>query len=433
MKSDLDRIQKAFKVLLSGTLILSFMGVVNTLMIAKDIGSELFGVFAILTSYSLIIDKLVNFQSWQGFIKYSTGYINDTNDIIDIDGIHRVTNSCFILDLITALLGFIIGIMLLPYLISYFSWDEVIDLDVRALYFFMFSMLFKFSSFSLGIFRIFDRHNLQIKSNFYAILIRSIVISTLYFYDSKIEYYLVTWAITESLLNLTLTINALKYLNKKSGRAFSFRNGLVKNNNLYKFVAWTNLSSIIDLPAKELDVMLVGILTNDKEAGFYKLAKQCMTLIGRLASPLYQVVYPIQVKYINNGDYKLALILSGKISKQIAIAAPIIITISYLFGPELIDKYMGETYIGLGMIAVIAIGVKSLDVIFTTYHSLFIAFGYVKLNAFILVIANIIMLIMFFLLVPTGGSEYALYCLASQAIITFVLKYTYIKWKLNER
>lgn len=419
-----SELRKAFSILLSGTLIVSVLGFISTALIARSLGSDIFGIFAIMTSLTLIIDKLINFQTWQGLIHFGAKYLSNNNEIIDEIKFKKTVNSFFMLDIITSILGFLFSILIISYIYNYFSWPPEYW---NYIIIYLFSLLFKFSSFSLGIYRLFNKHYLQMKISTLVTIIRLVLILFLYYYESTLGFYLIAWALTEVILNITLTVNAFKIIKSKYIKKNQFSVGINKKMELFRFSFWTNVAGIVDLPAKELDTLIVGFLAGDKEAGFYKLAKQCMSMIGRLASPLYQAIYPIQVKIITDNKKRDALKLTKSVSLKITLFSFIFIAISYFIIDDLIITFLGTSYKDLIFIAFVAICIKSIDIIFTAYHALFIAYGFVKQNVILLSITNLALIIGFFILIPIGGSELAIYCIGFQAIITFLLKYIYIK------
>lgn len=429
MKRELLELKKSFSILLGGTLVASVIGLLNTAIIARSLSPELFGIFAILISFTLIIDKLVNFQSWQGLIKYISPFINDDKNFTDVDSASKVINSCILLDIITAIVGYFLSIAIIEFLFNHFNWSKIEIFEVEM---FLFTMLFKFSSFSLGLYRVLNKNQTQVYINIFCAILRLLIVIFLAFNNSGIKDYLYAWAVTEAIQNVLLCVYAIRLVNSRCKSKIRFKAGLYSDSSLYKFVVWTNITAVVDLPAKELDVFLVGLLSGEKEAGFYKLAKQCMALVGRCASPLYQAIYPIQVKFITNHDPISAVKISNTASKKLLILSSFIVIFCFIFAEQAIVFLLGSEYYSLVDIAILAVAIKALDTIFTTYHSLFIAFGYVRQSVIILMISNFIMLIGFYLYVPSWGSLAALYCILFQAIMTFSLKFIYIKGIINE-
>ncbi|MBA6342127.1 oligosaccharide flippase family protein [Colwellia sp. MB02u-10] len=422
---DYNNLKKAFLVLLGGTLTASILGFISIGMVARGLGLESFGIFAIITSYLLIIDKLVNFQSWQALIKF--GSIAQESSLDEPEKkmeIQKVSAFCFSIDIFTALIGFLLAIFLAAPLCSYFEWNNDIYFMILI---YSCSMLFKFSSFGIGLFRLLNRHSLQAKIIVISAIVKFILTFIAFVLEQGLLIYLIIWGGTDILLNLLITFYAFILLNSVTGSKKPFSAGLGFNKKLVHFVLWTNLSGLIDLPAKELDVMFVGILTSEKEAGLYKLAKQVMAMVGRLVSPLYQSIYPIQARNISKGTIQAAITLTNKVSIKLFSASAVVILLGYFALGDIVILILGEGYRALIPIALLALIVKSLDAIFTSYHSLFIAFGYVKQNVLILLFANTLLIIGFYITIPKWGVDAALYCIAFQAFITLILKLIYIK------
>jgi len=423
--SEYNNLKKAFLVLLGGTLTASILGFISIGLVARGLGLENFGVFAIITSYLLIIDKLVNFQSWQALIKFGSiaqeFSLDEPEKKIEIQ---KVSAFCFSIDIFTALIGFLLAILLADLLCSYFEWDSDIYFTLLI---YSCSMLFKFSSFGLGLFRLFNRHSLQAKIIVISAIVKFILTFIAFVLEQGLFTYLIIWGVTDILLNLLITLYAFLLLNSVTDSKNPFSAGFGFNKKLVHFVLWTNVSGLIDLPAKELDVMFVGILTSEKEAGLYKLAKQVMAMVGRLASPIYQSIYPIQVSNISKGTIQAAITLTNNVSIKLFSASAVVILLGYFALGDIVILILGESYRALIPIALLALIVKSLDTIFTSYHSLFIAFGYVKQNVLILLFANTLLVIGFYITVPYWGVDAALYCIAFQAFITLILKLIYIK------
>lgn len=419
--NELSRLKNSFFALLGGTFFSSVLGFFSIGLIAKGLGLEQFGIFALCLSIVAVIDKVVNFQSWQALIKFGTDYLNNKkyNEFL------RLVKFCILIDSITALLGLLIALIISPLIVMYFSWG---DDSQTVLNIIIISLIFKFSSFSLGVFRLFDRNKEQALVQVYSSVIKLSLIGGCYLLDANVVYYALAWTISELVLNLCLSIQAILILKSKNKKWF-FPFDITMDKKVFKFVFWTNLTSLVDLPAKELDVVLLSVLTNETQAGLYRLAKQAMTIIGRLIGPLYQSIYPIQTDFIEKKKIADVMSFTKNITLKIGAFSILPILFSYFLMEYFVLNTLGREYIELIPIAIFAIFIKCIDVIFTLYHSLFIAFGYVKKNVQIVLVANIIMMLLFLIIVPIYGTYAAIACLFIQSMITFAWKYRY----MNER
>ena len=68
----LKRLFKNSSILFSGNLWVSILGLASFALTAKALGTEQFGLLVLVTTYVLLIDKLVNFQAWRALIKFGS-------------------------------------------------------------------------------------------------------------------------------------------------------------------------------------------------------------------------------------------------------------------------------------------------------------------------------------------------------------------------
>ncbi len=56
--------------LLSGNVTAAILGFISLSIAARALGRSQLGVLALIQAYVMVVDRLVNFQSWQALIKY---------------------------------------------------------------------------------------------------------------------------------------------------------------------------------------------------------------------------------------------------------------------------------------------------------------------------------------------------------------------------
>ena len=93
-------------VLLSGNLVSVLFDFVSLVVTARALGPTWFGVFVLIQTYVLVVDNLVNFQSWQAVIKYGA----DTLDEGDPDHFKSLIKFGTILDIASAIIATVIAI-----------------------------------------------------------------------------------------------------------------------------------------------------------------------------------------------------------------------------------------------------------------------------------------------------------------------------------
>ncbi len=66
--------------LLSGNMIAWILGLITFAITARILGPTQFGIFVLITTYVTIVDKILNFQSWQALIKYGAEVLEKKNN-----------------------------------------------------------------------------------------------------------------------------------------------------------------------------------------------------------------------------------------------------------------------------------------------------------------------------------------------------------------
>jgi O-antigen/teichoic acid export membrane protein len=283
----------------------------------------------------------------------------------------------------------------------------------------------KISGTALGVFRLLEDYWAQVYVQLGASCVK--VALVLWGVSSGWDIYgfLVAWALSEIVMHLGLII--LAFYRYRLHRGFSvFGYGARLRREVVRFMVWTNLAVAADLPAKELDVVLVGVLAGEREAGFYKIAKQGMALVGKLSSPLYQAIYPVQARMLAGKDRSGAIGITLKAASLLLLVSAVLVLVAWPVLPVAVPFVLGGEYGAVWSLFLFAVVVKSLDNVFTTVHSLFVAMGYVRANLVILLVANSVMLAGFWLFVPDFGAFAALSCLAAQAVMVLLMKVLFI-------
>ena len=94
--------------LVGGDTVSAVLGVLTFAITARALGTEKLGMLILIDAYVRIVDKLVNFQSWQFMIKYGS----DALAAKDPSGFKALVKLGTIVDSLTALLGCAIAIAL---------------------------------------------------------------------------------------------------------------------------------------------------------------------------------------------------------------------------------------------------------------------------------------------------------------------------------
>ena len=299
--------------LLSGNMIAWILGLITFAITARILGPTQFGIFVLITTYVTIVDKILNFQSWQALIKYGAEVLEKKNN----DSFKSIVKFCTLLDVATAVLGTIVSIMAASWVGQWLSWESETVL-MAAIYSFV--ILFNISGTPTGVLRLFNRFRLFAVQNIVTATIKFVGILIIYFTGASLWFVLILWMITTILGQLLLFGLGWRELHKRGFERTSMapiRDISTQHPGIWEFVLTTNLNSSIRLGSRELDTMLVGGFVGVEGAGLYKIAKQIAAIPAMLSDPLYQVIYPDLSRLWARGEikaFKQLLLRSGLVA-----------------------------------------------------------------------------------------------------------------------
>lgn len=378
----MKKLLKNASILLSGNVIVQIFGLLSLVLTTRLLGAELFGVLVVIQTYVQIFDRLFNFQSWQALIKYGVEALEE-NDTEEFKGYIKFGT---ILDLSTAFVATILA------LISVHFFGPLLGLNpeqvfIAALY--SGTIFFQLKGTPTAILRIFDKFKMFAYQEVISSIIKllGIIVATLLHADILIVA--LVWMITDVvgyLLLLFLGHYVLYCQNIGKWWKSKIKNG----KDIFRFTWWTNLTSALDLPVKQFDMIIVSSVISFEAVSIYKVFKQVSNIIGKFADPIYQAIYPQLVELIANNKLKKAYNFALKSGLLISgILSPIILIVVVL-SPYWLDVIFGEIYATAWWILGIYLVLRLISVTFICIHPLFVAMGYVKKNITILFFTNLL-------------------------------------------
>ncbi|WP_156854430.1 lipopolysaccharide biosynthesis protein [Oceanobacillus sp. AG] len=379
----LKKLLKNASVLLSGNIVSQVIGMITLVFSTRLLGPELFGVLVVIQTYILIVDSIVNFQSWQALIKFGVEALEKT----DQEKFKGYIKFGTILDVSTAIIATLIAIVSIQFvgpLVLGLNSEQTLMASVYSL-----TILFHLSGTPTAVLRIYNKFKMFAYQQVISALIRliGIIIATLI--GADLWAVLMVWMLSEVVGHIILLVLGHLVLHTKDIRKW-WSSPIVNGKEIFKFTCWTNLTSMLDVPVKQLDIIMVSTVISFEAVSIYKVFKQVSNVIGKVADPIFQAIYPQLVQLITAKKYKRSLKFSLKSGFIIsAILTPIIIIIVSL-SPIWLDILFGELYASAWHILAIYLTLRLLSVAFICIHPLFIAMGLVKKNVLILFFTNLI-------------------------------------------
>lgn len=365
------------------------MTVFTTMAVIWALGDTNNGIFVLAQSYMNIVDGLINFQSWQAVIKYGSECIENK----DYEELSSIIKIGMIVDFVTAAAGTVVAIAIIPILGSFFNW--VPELQTCA-FIFSLEIVFHFSGASVGVLRLLNRFKLvAIQKNVVAAVK---LLGVIVFWVSGIKQLIplvIVYVCADIIGHLLLTAMSLHVLYKSEHLSVK---GVLQSNTakirkkFWGFAFWTNLTSSVDIPAKQMDVFILSGISYEIVSVF-KLYKQIGNILVQLSVPISQAIMPQFSELVAQKKLKECYSVMMKIRKWTLMVMLPITAIVTIVSPWLLNKFFGELYAKYFYILMFYLLSRSFALSYTSIHQLFVSMGKVQENFIYTVIANVVYLI----------------------------------------
>lgn len=338
------RFRRLFKnagMLLGGNAGASVLAVASTALTARALGPESFGILVLITTYTLVVDRLVNFQSWQAVIKYGADALRGSDDGAFV-GLIRFG---FLLDGGTALLGAVVACTAAWYFGHWRGWDgqTVVLASVYGV-----TILFHVSGTPVAILRLFNRFKLLSLQTVVAAIIRISGVTVAFVVGGGLPAFLLAWALADVIGRLILVVLSLRVL-RSEGHPIHIsdlpRSCTSRFPGLWSFVLTTNLNSSVRLVSREVDIFFVGALLSPAAVGLLKVAKQVSRVLSRLSDPLYQSIYPELSMMLASGQNRRLVIYSARAALLAGIPALVFWIAAVLLGEYILGIVFGAVFV----------------------------------------------------------------------------------------
>lgn len=405
--------------LLSGNGITTVLALLATALKTHTLGVEQFGLLSVILAYVTLIEQFATFRPWQALIKFGAAALKEER----YDDLLGHIKLSLLLDGFGAITGTVIAIAGSYYLAFWQGWNLEMS---RLTALFSISLLFNLSGTPTGILRLLDRFDLQAKRNILTNLLALAGAFLVYLYGGGIWGFVTVMLVSSifgSLLLLFMALIALRQRNLPGNWYASVKEW----KPFLRFTMWTYIASTVDIPVKQLDVIIVSTVISLEAAGIYKIIKQVTQILGMLADPIYQAVYPQFATMIANHDSRRAVEYALRIGFLLLVVTGLPTTLLATTSFWWLRVVFGQGF-SSGAIPLIAfLVVQVFNFACNPVHPLFTAMGYIKQTTIMVIITNLLYLLLAWQL----GLRIGLLGLAVASAVEFItrvlLKVFYIR------
>lgn len=342
----LRRLLKHASILLGGNAAGAGFAFLTGVAAARYLGPEGLGRLALVQSFVLGIDKLMNFQSWRTVIKFGADAAEADAALGGNERLREVLLFGTILDLLSASAGALVAVVGAFFAAKRLGWDSQI-LTAAIIYGAL--ILTNIRGTPIGVLRMYDRFGTFVWQRLLAGPVKLIGVCLAWWLDLGPVAILATWMISDQVSNLAIIVPAWRELQKRGLLGFwhsSLRGIGERHPGIVHFSLVSNLSTAIRAASRELDNFAVAFLLSETALGLYKVAKQYAQVLGVASDPLAQANYPDLARHAARGEREafVANLWAGlRVGSLVAVPY---LTFLWLFGDWLISFTVGDQFTG---------------------------------------------------------------------------------------
>lgn len=388
----LSRLANNASVLFSANVIASLLGLVSLTLTARGLGVEQFGMLVLVTTYVLIVDRLNNFQSWQSLIKYGADALEQDRS----DDFKSLIKFGFLIDGSTAILGAVIAASASGIVGGWLGWSQEHILMAAA---YSVTVLFHVSGTPIAILRLLDKYKKIAAQQVYAALIKLVGVALAYQMDAELWVYLLVWALVDIIGNLLLLYFAHRELRNQKITDVSHASVAsmsTRFSGIWGFIWTSNLHASVKLGLREVDIIVIGMITGPVGAGLYKIVKTIGSTVGKITDPLYQAIYPDLSNCVSRKNFDDFRHLIFAPMKLISVVVPPVILLFYLFGDYVIGVVLGESFVTAYWPTLVYLVGTLVAMITFAFHPALLALGKAHYSLLILIASTLLYLLLMY-------------------------------------
>jgi O-antigen/teichoic acid export membrane protein len=407
-------------VLVSGDALSSLFGLATLALTTRALGARQFGVLVLIQTYVAIVDRLVSFKSGAALIKYGAEALEQKRSD-DFKGMIALGT---MLDAAGAVLGTIIAAAVAYNFGHWLGWDGETQ---RMATIYSCVILCNLSGTPTGITRLFDEFKVFAVQRILVEGFKAIAVLVAYLSGAGFWVFAAIWMVGDGLKDLSLFFMAHRILAQRKVSTW-WRCRIKDWRPFLAFNCWSNLTSTLDIPVKQLDVVIVSTVVSAEAVGVYKIITQVSQVLSKVAHPFYQAIYPQFAVLVANAQAIRAAKMAVKLGLlMLAVSVPLV-SLMAVSSPWWLSLIFGKALAAQWLVLTAYLVVQTFALVCQGIHPLFVAMGYVRQNLFIMALANGCFLLAAWQLGQREGLPGIVLALGIQVGMVFAMK-TMIIWQ----
>lgn len=348
------------KWLLSSNLTRSVIAFTRSIVIARGLGIELFGTYAVLIAFVTTVQELFNMQIGTAIIKFGADYkkAGDRKHL-------NLLMQCGYLVTLVAIIASIIIIALL----SIFFYSLFIDIPGLTVYLILYAVgagLLFFEEPCISALRLFYRFKVNaIVSITMALLELIIIASILFLWPENLAMLIVASTIAAVINFLVMNLSMLWELRHELSIFERIDiSALVREwKKIWRFVVGTHGSRGLKVLIYRGDVLLLAAFAGPVQVGYYAIALKLGSTLKVLTDPLNYTIYPQLASLVSGKQFDELKSLIRNATGVLLIPFALFVALVVLLGNSIVGLIYGAEYTGAAdplILVVAAVAIEAL-------------------------------------------------------------------------
>jgi O-antigen/teichoic acid export membrane protein len=405
----------------SANTISAVLSMAQSVLAARLLGVEVFGILGTITQFSSVINRITSFRMSELVVSY-IGEFNSEGKNLHSAALFKT--AC-LTEIASAVLAFILLVILAPFGARYLAKDTS---TAGIFIFYGISVLANlFAESATGLLQIFDRFRSIAVITVLQGVITLILILMAFLSDGNLYQVVLAYLVGKLVWAGLISFTALRIAGAQWGSQWwktPFNVIAERRKDLTRFAISTNLSGTINLVTRDSDILWLSALSNPLQVGYYKVAKAFMNVLLVPVTPLISTTYRevaseiaskrwINVRYLLRSGSLIAAIWTIPASLGLIFLGPWLVLI---YGTEFSPSYP--------VILVFLIGVITVN-IFYWNRSVLLPLGMPDFPTKIGLLAAVVQISGMIVLVPQAGAL----AMAGMMSLFFIVTAGFNLWK----
>jgi len=334
------RLRKNTSLMVTGKLTGAALSVGALAVATNALTATEFGTLVLLHALVLFFTEVATFEAWLAVVRYGA----DRLERQDLPGFGRVVRFGVALDIISALLAFLLSVAVV--LVARRWFEPLAQLPIALVLGYLSLILFKQVSTSQGILRLFD-HFGRLAALALVIpgirLAGGLLVAKMGwgFTGFLIVFFAASW-----LFYVVQPLMAWHALGVRELRHVVRGPLTVKapERDAWRFVTLANLETGLAVGATQLPLLLAGATLGAASTGVFKVAQEMASVLVKGTKLVDRVVYPEFAALIARGEGGEVIGLTLKTSAALLVTGLALAGLFWLVGPEPLGALFGERY-----------------------------------------------------------------------------------------